>query len=400
MHYIRKLILYQEPYIVAMLNSVATPSSFFTRKTILKIGAVVAVAAVVAIAFKVKSKPAPTEVAPSSLAVTATSTKTQQLLRTTTATGSFFPWQELIVGPEVGGYRVTDVRVDVGDKVRKGDELARLGTDMLNAERAAKRAALSKAQAQQAKARADFNRAKTLASSKLLSVADLDRAQSEMLSSAAETELAQANLDTAELRLRYAHIVAPADGVISERKVNIGQIAQVNEEMFRLLRDGRIEWRAEIPEALLVHIKKGQLVTIKLADGAALTGSVRVVAPTVNTSDRTAMIYVEIPNPGPARTGMFARGEFALGESDVQVVPLSSVVANDGYSYVYVVRKDSTVERRRIETGQIDGDLLEVRSGLAVGDKIVEAGAAFLKDGDHVRVVSSKTQGAVTSIKP
>jgi RND family efflux transporter MFP subunit len=296
----------------------------------------------------------------------------------------------LTVGPEVAGYRVAEVRADVGDKVHKGDELARLNTDMLNAELAAKRAAMSKAQAQQAKAQADFNRAQTLAASKLLSTAELERVQTEMLSSAAETELAKANLDTADLRLRYARIVAPADGVISARKVNIGQIAQVNEEMFRLLRDGRIEWRAEIPEALLTHIHKGQPVTIKLADGAALSGNVRVVAPTVNTSDRTAMVYVELPQPGPARPGMFARGEFALGQSNVPMIPLTSVLPNDGYSYVFVLKKDFSVERRRIETGQIEGDSLEVIKGLAANEQIVETGAAFLKDGDRVRVVTGK----------
>jgi RND family efflux transporter MFP subunit len=387
LHYIRKLILYQEPYIRSDVASVVTliPPN---RRNLTKAAAVIGLVAMIAFAFKAKSVPAPIHAPSSALAVTATSAKLRPLLRTATATGSFHPWQELIVGPEVGGYRVASVRVEVGDKVRKGDELARLGTDMLEAERAAKRAALSKAQAQKAKTLADFNRAKTLAASKLLSVAELERVQSEMLSSAAEVELAQANLDTAELRLRYARIVAPADGVISERKVNIGQIAQVNEDMFRLLRDGRIEWRAEIPEALLTHIHKGQLVTIRLADGAALTGNVRVVAPTVNTSDRTAMVYVELPQPGPARPGMFARGEFVLEQTEVPMIPLTSVVANDGYSYVFVVNKDSSVERRRIETGQIDGDALEVRNGLAASEHIVEAGAAFLKDGDHVRVVT------------
>ena len=388
------IALYQIPDIMSEtlyrsdVSLVAIPTVNITRRSVLIVGA--GLLLVTAVALKSRSTTAPEAIMPTALAVTAATPQLRSLQRTATATGSFQPWQELVVGPEVGGYRVADVHVDVGDSVRKGEELARLNADMLDVERAAKRAALKKAQAQRTKAQADFNRAKTLAASKLVSVAELERLQTELASSTAEMELAQADLDTAELRLRHTRIIAPANGVISARKVNIGQIAQVNEEMFRLLRDGRIEWHADIPEALLPRIHAGQQVSIELADGTALHGSVRVVAPTVNTSNRSATVYVSIPQPGSARTGMFARGEFALDTAQVITVPLTSLVSNDGYSYVFVLHSDLSVERRRVHTGQIDGDTIEVRNGLAANEKIVDAGAGFLKDGDRVRVVAGQ----------
>ena len=366
----------------------APPIPIVNRRNLIRAAAAVGLATIAALFFRSGPAPAAVPSLSTAQAVTATTAQPRALRRSAAATGSFHPWQELSVGPEVGGYRVAEVSADIGDRVRKGDELARLNTDMLSAERAAKRATLSKVQAQLAKARADFKRAQALSTSQLISVADFERSQSEMLSASAEVELATANLAAAELRLRQARVIAPADGVITARHVNIGQIAQVSDEMFRLLREGRIEWRAEIPETLLPHIKKDQPVTIRLADGTQVSGRVRMVAPTVNAVDRTALTYVEIPDPGTARPGMFARGEFALSESEVAMIPLTSVVANDGYSYVFVVSDDALVERRRIEVGQIDSDALEVLSGLAANEKIVAAGAAFLKDGDRVRVVS------------
>jgi RND family efflux transporter MFP subunit len=313
------------------------------------------------------------------------------------ATGSVYPWQEAVIGPEVGGYRVAAVRVDVGDTVRKGQELVRLADDMLTAEVSSKRAAQMQAQAQLVNAEANLRRAESLVDSGAVSTAEHERLKSEQLAAQARVEAAAADLSAAELKLRYTRVLAPDAGVITSRSVVVGQIAQAGGEMLRLLRQGRVEWRAEVPEARLREVRAGQSVRVVTADGAALSGRVRTVSPTVQSGTRTGLVYVDLPEPGSARPGMFARGEIEISRSTASTLPLSSVVVRDGYSYVFVVSGASDVERRRIETGTVRDGQVEVIAGLKPNERVVERGAGFLKDGDHINIVESNEEAAATT---
>ena len=328
------------------------------------------------------------------LPVSVTTPRSEALARTVVATGSINPWQEAIIGPEVGGYRVAAVNVDVGDKVRKGQQLVRLSADMLNAEVASKRAAHRQAQAQRVNASAGLHRAESLKGSGAVSAAEQERLQSEELAARARVEAAAADEQAAELKLRYTRVVAPDDGVITARTVVVGQIAQAGGEMLRLLRQGRVEWRAEVPEARLREISVGKAVRVTTADGSVLTGRVRTVAPTVHSGTRTGLVYVDLPNPGSARPGMFARGEIETSTSESATLPMASVVVRDGYSYVFVVSGESDVERRRIETGSVRDGRVEVVAGLKAGERVVERGAGFLKDGDRINVVQPEEAAA------
>lgn len=337
-----------------------------------------------------RPQPDAAAVAPvAALTVTTTTLISQPLQRTLAATGSVHAWQELVIAPQLGGYRVEAVKVDIGHTVKAGQELARLDDGLLASEVNARRAAVNKSQALADKAEADYRRAQTLEARKLLSTADLERRHSDWLAAQADSELARANLDSAELNLKNARITAPAAGVISARSVNLGEIAQVGKAMFRLLRDNRIEWRAEVPESQLLQLRAGQSVRVHTADGKSLTGTLRSIDPTVDANKRNATVYVDLPQPGGARPGMFARGEFLLDNAAASTIPLASVVRSDGYSYVFAVGKDRIVQRRRVETGALAGDRIEVVRGLAGGEVIVHSGAAFLKDGDRVDVASS-----------
>ena len=254
--------------------------------------------------------------ASNALPVSVTTPKSEALARTLVATGSINAWQEAIIGPEVGGYRVAAVNVDVGDQVRKGQELVRLSADMLNAEVASKRAALRQAQAQLVNATAAMHRAESLKGSGAVSAAEQERLQSEELAARARVEAAAADEEAAALKLRYARVVAPDDGVITSRTVVVGQIAQAGAEMLRVLRQNRIEWRAEVPEARMREVSIGKTVRVTTADGATLTGKVRAIAPTVHSGTRTGLVYVDLPAPGSARPGMFARGEIETSSSE------------------------------------------------------------------------------------
>ncbi len=347
-----------------------------------------ALLAVLILLLRGASNRAPTPVASAvAQAVTAQTLETVQVSRGVTANGTVYAWEEIIVGPEVGGYRVAAVNVEVGDRVRKGAALVQLAEDMLAAEVASKRANLEQAQASLENATAAYRRAQSLSGSGALSQSDLDKLRSEELAARARVEVTKAELQTAELRLRHTRVTAPDDGLISARSVNVGQVAQVGTEMLRVLRKGRVEWRAEIPESRIREIRVGQTVKLTTADGTQLDGKVRALAPTIESSTRAGLVYVDIPSTGAARPGMFARGEILLEQSAASMAPLSSIVTQDGYTYVFVVTEQQVVARRRVETGAVRDKQIEIVSGVQPGERIVDKGAGFLKDGDPVRVV-------------
>ena len=321
------------------------------------------------------------------MAVSVTTAKSAALVRTLVATGSVYAWQEAVIGPEVGGYRVAAVNVDVGDKVKRGQELVRLSDELLVADVSSKRAAKLQAEAQLVTASSDRRRGDLVKDSGALSSSELEKLHNDELAAQARVQQANADLESAEVKLRYAHVLSPDDGVITSRTVVVGQIAQAGNEMLRLLRNGRVEWRAEIPEGRLRDVHVGQIVRVTMADGSQLTGRVRTVAPTVQSGTRTGLVYVDLPKPDGARPGMFARGEIEVSRGMAATLPLASVVVRDGYSYVFVVTGDQRVERRRVETGGVREGRVEIVTGLNADERVVERGAGFLQDGDRITVV-------------
>jgi RND family efflux transporter MFP subunit len=321
----------------------------------------------------------------SSMTITTTAVKSQDIVRSVPATGSIYPWQEVIIGAEVGGYRVAEVLVDVGTRVAKGQPLVRLSGDMLKADLDSKRAALRSAEASEVNASAALRRGEQVQNSGALSAADLDKLKADFIAAQARVETARADVTTSELRSRYGTVTAPDSGVITSRTVSVGQIAQAGAEMLRMLRQNRVEWRAEVPEAQLSRIKVGQVATVAAVDGTVLKGRVRAVAPTVQTTNRTGLVYVDIIGEG-ARPGMFARGQIETGKGPALLLPVASVVMQDGYSYVFVLKGKGSVERRRVQQVGVRGDDMEVSDGVAAGEVIAVKGAGFLKDGDTVTV--------------
>lgn len=322
------------------------------------------------------------------LTVTAAELRPVEVQRTISINGSVFAWQEVIIAPEVGGYRVAEVKVDVGDRVKRGQTLVELSTALLDAEVATKNATLAQREAQLVNDAAALERGESLNGMHLISQADYDKLKSAALVSRAGVESARADLQSSALRLKFTNVTAPDDGVITARTVTVGQIAQAGSEMLRLLRNGRIEWRGEAPEARLSELKPGLPVSISTADGAVVTGTIRVVAPTIQAGNRTGLVYVDLPPNEQLRPGMFARGDIEISRAMAFTVPLQSVVSADGYSYVFVLKHDNRVERRRVETSGVHESEIEVSNGLEGGEMVIGKGAGFLKDGDLVNVSS------------
>jgi RND family efflux transporter MFP subunit len=310
---------------------------------------------------------------------------------TLTANGNRAAWQEASIGSESTGLRLTEVRVNVGDVVKKGQVLAVFQSDTVNADVAQARAALQEAQATAAEAAANAGRARSLQSSGALSAAQISQYMTAEATANARIAQARAMLATQQLRLKYTQVTAPDSGIISARSATVGAVPGPGTELFRMIRQGRLEWRAEVTAADLVRIKPGTVAVVKAANGSELRGKVRMIAPTIDPQTRTALVYVDLPPSSgmnaPFKAGMFAGGQFELGTSSALTVPQQAIAIRDGFPYVFRVNADSRVSQLKVQTGRRLGERIEVLSGLAAETPVVVSGAGFLNDGDLVRNV-------------
>ncbi|MFG6459621.1 efflux RND transporter periplasmic adaptor subunit [Roseateles sp. BYS96W] len=300
-------------------------------------------------------------------------------------TGSIAAWQEVVIGAEIGGQRLAALHVDVGDRVKKGQLLARLSPGTLEADLAASRAALQEAEASAREAHQTAERVKTLQGSDALSPQSIDQALAADAAAQARVAAARARVQADQLRLSYTQIAAPDDGVISARIATPGALVQPGQELFRLQRGGRLEWRAEVPGAELAPLKAGQLVRVQPSGAPPVEGRIRRIAPQVDAQTRNGLVYVDLPAGEALRAGLFARGDFVLGESPALTLPQSAVLLRDGFSYVFRI-DGSKVRQQKVQVGRREADRVELRSGLAAGAAVVESGVGFLADGDTVRV--------------
>jgi len=306
-----------------------------------------------------------------------------------TASGNVMAWQEASVGAEVSGLRLTDVKVNVGDTVKRGQVLASFSTTTVEADVAQARAQLAEAQATLAEAAANAERARQLSESGAMSGQQVNQLITAERTAQARMESARAALENQQTRLRQTRLLAPDAGVISARSATVGAVVGAGQELFRLIRNHRLEWRAEVPATELARIKAGQAVHITPAGGATVAGRVRMVAPTVDPQTRNGLVYVDLPSPGDARAGMFARGEFDLGSARAATLPQSAVLLRDGFAFVFVLGGDSKVAMTKVGTGRRVGDRIEITAGLPPGARVVAAGGGFLSDGDLVQVVDA-----------
>lgn len=337
--------------------------------------------------------PAPTP----SLVVTTVSPASQQMERTVAVSGSVAAWQEMFLGVELTGIRVAEVLVEVGDTVRAGQPLLRLDTRTLEVQARQADASVAQARASLELARANSDRGARLVKDGLISSSDADELRATLASAEAQLATAEADREAARLRLGFATLRAPDDGIISARSVQPGQIVSSGTDLLRLIREGRLEWRAELTEADLTRVKIGAPVELTSPGGETIKGQVRAVSPSVDPETRTGMLYADLPAPGSLRAGMFAQGQILLGTALATVLPRESVIFRDGYPYVFVARagKDGgttfNVEQRRITVGGQRGEFTEIRSGLQADERVVVRGAGFLSDGDLVREVEEKS---------
>ena len=182
-------------------------------------------------------------------------------------------------------------------------------------------------------------------------------------------------------------MVSPDNGVISARTATVGSLAQTGQELFRLIRDHRLEWRAEVTSSDLYKLKQGMTARIISPDPAqaTVTGKVRMIAPVIDPQTRYGLVYVDIPTTQAVRMGMFVKGEFDLGEKPALTIPQTALLLRDGFSYVFIVDQNNRVTQQKVTIGRRLGDRVEIMD-LPTQVKLVSSGTGFLTDGDLVIV--------------
>lgn len=326
------------------------------------------------------------------LTVTLTQAQQTQLPVSLGANGNIAAWQEASVGSEAQGLRLADVKVDVGDTVRAGQVLAVYASDGIRADIAQARAALAEAEVAAQAAGQEAERARSVQDTGAISAQQVNQLLNAEQSAKARVQTARAQVQTQQVRLKNTQVLAPDFGIVSARSASVGALG--GGELFRLIRKGRLEWRAEVTSAELARIRPGLGVVVTTAAGARVVGKVRRVSPLVDAQTRSALVHVDLSVPADAQAlvkpGMYAKGEFELGQTSAVTLPQSAVVMRDGFAFVYPVGADNRVAQLKVQTGRTVGDRVEILSKLATDARVVAVGAGFLNDGDLVRVTAAK----------
>lgn len=350
-----------------------------------------------------KAAKSATPAAKPALTVETTTLRTVQMPLLLEASGEVAAWQEASVGAEVAGLRISQVLVEVGQPVRKGQLLATLRDDSVRADLAQQEATVAEAKATLAQAQANAERAQAMLPSRAVSAQDALAAETAQRAAAARLQSAQAGLAAQALRLANTQVRAPDDGVISARTASVGQVAPTGGELFKLVRQGRVEWRAELPASRVHEAAAGLAARVTLPNGQVVEGRVRQVAPTLSSTTRRGVVYVDLPAGSGVKPGMYLSGALVLGERAAQVVPGSAVVVRDGTPYLMLIAADGRVRAAKVTTGRRDAQNVEITSVAGQGAaeaaaaptlRVATQGAGFLKDGDTVKVAQSAPQGS------
>ena len=259
------------------------------------------------------------------LTVRTTMLREESWSRSLTANGSIVPWQEAVISAQVQGLRIAEVKVNIGDSVKRGDVLVTL-----------------------------------------------------------DNFAGLGNMGASQGR-----ILAPDDGVISAANANAGSMAQPGVELFRLIRKGRLEWRAELTADELMMLRKGMRAVVSISEDRTGKGTVRAISPSVDPKTRYGYAYVSLKSSRGIIAGAFMRGEFDISGGNRKLVslPQSAVMRRGTVAYVMVVNTNNQVHERTVKTGQRKGDRIEIKSGLKKNDAVVETGGPFLTEGDVVQLV-------------
>ncbi len=347
------------------------------------------------------SKPAePVSASKPALKVTLVHAEQASISDDINASGTIAAREEVLLGVELTGVRVNAVLVEVGEHVQKGQVLLRLDERTLQVESIQARAQVKQAQANLTVAAANAKRGAELRKRGLTSQSDTDQVNAALLNAQAGLELANASRQASELRLSFATLKAPSDGIISARSVQPGTVVAAGAELLRMIKNGALEWRAELSANEFLRVHVGDLVDV--ATGSAkVAGKIRAIDAGLQMQSRTGVVYADLPEDAGLRAGTFAQGRIQLGSRNGLVLPATAIVQRDGYAYVFT-EKDGVVSQKQVQLGASVANRVEVVSGLDQSTGVVAEGGGFLTDGDRVQVFtdSNAAQNATAEAPP
>jgi HlyD family secretion protein len=305
--------------------------------------------------------------APSLPAITV-STVTKRLMHDRIiASGLVAPQEEVQVISMVQGQQIAELLVDVGDQVTAGQVIARLSSSAVSLQVSELSAALDAA-----RAAGDLQAA--------------DRLNAELAK-------ASQDLSRAELTLKRTDIKSPVAGEISARNAELGALAGgAALPMFTIIRDGALELQADVSEADLLRLDVGQPVEMRLVNAEGpITGTVRLVEPTVNATTRLGRIRIAFDDSTQVRAGMFVEAAILVAQRETLAVPVTALGRYEGQSVAMAI-VNGEAQRRPVKTGIREGGWLEITEGLAQGDMIVTKAGAFVRAGDKINPIPDTTQ--------
>lgn len=324
------------------------------------------------------------------LTVTVIQPEQQNWKQNFTANGNIAAWQEVVIGSELSGQRISKVYVNVGDQVKRGQVLAEINSESIRADLATAKANYAEAQAVLADASANNKRFQQLKNTGAISAQEVTQYQTSQNTAHARLDAAKAQIDSNQLRLTQTRVIAPDHGVISARTATVGSLAQTGQEMFRLIRDDRLEWRAEVTSTDLYKLKQGMTAQIISPDPSqpTVTGTVRMIAPVIDPQTRYGLVYVDLPTTDAVRMGMFVKGSFDLGEKLAWTLPQTALLLRDGFSYIFIVNKNNRVTQQKVTVGRRLNDRIEILDlpSNNTNIKVVASGVGFLTDGDLITI--------------
>ena len=302
------------------------------------------------------------------------------------------------VSAKVNGVAIERILVEEGQRVKAGQILAVFDTDAMEQQVLQAEADVAEAEATLANATADVARVLPLIDIDAISRQEADRYRTSKLQAQASLQASKARLSTQRLSVSNANVVAPVNGVISEKMAEVGMVAG-SDPLFTIIKGGILEWRADIDPKLIGEVNVGTPVRVSLPGGDSVMGQVSRIAPTAD-NNRQITIYASLAANAKARAGMYQTGEFLLGSISAQTVLNSAIVSNDGYDYVMLVTNISTkdgknigrIKQQRVTLGERFGDNVTLTEPLPAESRLVKQGGSFLNDGDLVRVVDALSQ--------
>ncbi len=276
---------------------------------------------------------------------------------------------------------VTELLVEEGNAVRKGQVLLRLQDEE-------QKSALARVESQIAKARREYDRQKNLFARELIAEQTFNDAVYEL----EQLDLA---LGDAQREVGYTEVRAPISGIVTSRLVNLGDYITVNQHLFDLVDFDTIVARVYVPEKELERLALGKTSRIFSASlgGEARRGKVMRISPVVDPKSGTVKVTVSVPRQRGLLPGMYVEVELVTDtRDDALLVPKRSVIYDQNRAYLFRLTDEMTVERLIVESRLADQEWIEPEesTGLAEGDKIVVAGQAGLKDGTKVRMAGDK----------